>query len=143
MTRFTTLLLVNGLVLGAVASAQFAMDFAGYFSGFGPMGAALQGNLDTIGYAEAHGLAAGFALLLVLRRNDGWAGWHLAAALVHILLGGCNLIFWPVFVATGVVPVGIIATTMHVVFAGLQLWAFIARRRSPVRGSNAASSFQV
>ena len=121
------LLLINGLVLGAVASAQFVMDFAGYWYGVGPTGPTLHGNLDTIGFAEAHGLAAGFALLMILRRNDGWAGWHLAAALVHILLGTCNLIFWPIFEAAGLVPMGIVATAMHAVFAGLELRAYFAR----------------
>jgi hypothetical protein len=127
MSRASTLLLVNGIVLGTIASAQFVMDFAGYFTGLGPMGAALHGNLDTLGFSEAHGLAAGFALLMILRRNDGWAGWSLTAALVHILLGTCNIIFWPSFAAAGVVPVGIIATTIHVIFAALELWAYLQR----------------
>ena len=125
MSRSSTLLLVNGIVLSAIASAQFVMDFAGYFTGVGPMGAALHGNLDTLGFSEAHGLAAGFALLMILRRNDGWRGWNLTAALVHVLLGTCNLIFWPSFANAGVVPVGIIATTIHVIFAALELWAYL------------------
>jgi hypothetical protein len=119
--------LVNGIVLGAIASAQFMLDFAGYWYGFGPTGPALHGNLDTIGFAEAHGLAAGFSLLLILRRNDGWAGWHASAALVHILLGGCNLIFWPLYEASNLVTLGVLATAMHAAFAGLELWAAFAR----------------
>ena len=101
------------------------MDFAGYFTGIGPMGAALHGNLDTIGFSEAHGLAAGFALLMILRRNDGWRGWNLVAGarprsarhLQHHLLA--------VFASAGVVPVGIIATAIHVIFAALELWAYL------------------
>jgi hypothetical protein len=41
MSRASTLLLVNGIVLGAMATAQFVLDFVGYFTGLGPMGAAL------------------------------------------------------------------------------------------------------
>jgi hypothetical protein len=41
MPHASTLLLVNGIVLGTIASTQFVMDFVGYFTGFGPMGAAL------------------------------------------------------------------------------------------------------
>lgn len=124
MERASTLLLVNGLVLGTIAAAQFVMDFVGYFWGIGPMGASLHGNLDTLGFSEAHGLALGFALLMILRRGDGWAGWNLVAGLVHTLLGACNIIFWPSFEAAGVVPVGYIATGIHIIFAGLEFWEF-------------------
>lgn len=121
------LLLVNGIVLGAIALLQFALDFLAYWFGFGPTAPSLQGNLHTLAYAEAHGLAAVLAALFILRRHDGFAGWHAVAALVHILLGGCNLIFWPAFAAAGLVPMGIGATIMHAVFAALELWAFARR----------------
>lgn len=133
MSRAPTLLLVNGLVLGVIAGAQFVMDFVGYYSGIGPMGASLYGNLDTLGFSEAHGLALGFAILMVIRRNDGWAGWNIVAALVHTLLGTCNILFWASFEAAGVVPVGYIATGMHIVFAVLELWAFVRRRALEIR----------
>jgi hypothetical protein len=125
MQQRSMLLLLNGAVLGAVACVQLTLDFAGYWFGIGPAGATLQDNLDTIGFAEAHGLAAIFAALLIIRRKDGWAGWHPAAALVHALLGGCNLIFWPAFEASNLVTMGIVATAMHAVFAALQLWASV------------------
>ena len=127
MSRASTLLLVNGVVLGTIAAMQFVMDFVGYFTSVGPMGAALHGNLDTIGFAEAHGLAAGIAVLMILRRKDGWRGWNLTAALVHVLLGACNVIFWGSFAAAGVVPVGIIATTIYVIFATLEIRACFNR----------------
>jgi len=44
------LLIVNGLVLGAVALLQVNLDVLGYFTGLGPAGPALHGNLDAIGY---------------------------------------------------------------------------------------------
>ena len=134
MSRASTVLLVNGIVLGAVACLQFVLDFTGYFTGIGPMGDALHGNLDTIGYSEAHGLAAGLALLMILRRNDGWRGWNLVAGLVHVLLGTCNLVFWPVFASASVVPMGIIATAMHAVFAILEIWTYVqVSRREAAR----------
>lgn len=125
----STLLLINGIVLGAVAVLQFGFDFAGYWLGVGPTGPALHGNLDAIGYAEAHGLAAILALLLIIRRHDGFVGWHAVAAGLHFLLGVCNLIFWPLFVTWGLVPMGIGATAMHVIFFVLESWAFVRAPR--------------
>ena len=124
----STLLLVNGIVLGAVAVLQFVLDFLGYWTGLGPTGPALHGNLDAIGFAEAHGLAAILAVLFILRRNDGFVGWHAVAAAVHLLLGVCNLIFWPLFATWGLVPMGIAATLMHAVFFVLETWAFLSAR---------------
>ncbi len=40
---------------------------------------------------------------------------------------GSDVIFWPSFAAAGVVPVGIVATAIHLVFAVLELWAYVAR----------------
>ncbi|MGB3338204.1 MAG: hypothetical protein WBA73_13590 [Devosia sp.] len=126
MGQNAKLLLINGIILGIVAFLQFGFDFASYFVGIGPMGAPLHGNLDAIGYAEAHGLAAIFAVLFVLRRNDQFAGWHAVAGCLHLLLGTCNVIFWPVFLSGPVASVGgLLATLMHAVFAVLQLWAFV------------------
>jgi hypothetical protein len=70
------LLLANGIILGAVAVVQFTLDFLAYGLGVGPTAAALHGNLDTIGYAEAHGLAAIVALLssFFAVTTAGWAG---------------------------------------------------------------------
>ena len=125
------LLLVNGIMLGAIGALQFVFDFAAYWFDAGPTASALHDNLYTLGFAEAHGLATIFAALLILRRNDGWPGWHLAAAIAHTLLGTCNLVFWPIFAEWGLVPMGVISTAMHVVFVVLQLWAYLVR--GPIR----------
>ena len=124
-----TLLLVNGLILGAVALLQFVLDFVAYWFALGPTAPALHGNLDTIGYAEAHGLALGLAALLILRRRDGWAGWHLVAGLAHGLLGICNLIFWPLFATWNLEPMGVAATAMHAIFVGFELNAYFGWHR--------------
>lgn len=111
----STLLLVNGLILGGVALLQFCFDLVGYRYGWGPTGVALHNNLDAIGYTEAHGLAAILGFLLIVHRHKG-ALWHAIAAVTHLLLGTCNLIFWPLFVKWGLVPMGILATLMHAIF---------------------------
>lgn len=129
-----TLLLVNGAVLGGVALLQFCFDLLGYAYGWGPTGPALHGNLDAIGYTEAHGLAAILSMLLIARRHDGFAGWHGVAAGIHLLLGVCNLLFWPVFVKWGLVPMGVAATLMHGVF-------FVLEARALVRSGTQTAAF--
>ncbi len=124
------LLLVNGLILGGVALLQVSLDVLAYFTGLGLTGPALHGNLDAIGYTEAHGLAAILSLLFILRRKDGWAGWHGVAAGTHLLLGTANIVFWPVFGKWDLVPMGIGATALHVVFFALEVWALARSRRA-------------
>lgn len=135
MTRQSShLLLVNGVILGTVGLLQFGLDFAAYFTGFGPTGPALHNNLDALGYAEAHGLAAVLGFLWVTRRQDGYLGWHAIAASTHLLLGACNLIYWPLFAKWGLVPMGVAATLMHAVFFVLETRAFFsAKRAQPLR----------
>jgi hypothetical protein len=122
------LLLVNGVILGAVALLQFNLDIVGYAFGFGPTGIALHANLDAIGYTEAHGLAAIAAFVLIIRRKDGRASWHGIAATIHLLLGACNLAFWPVFTRWGLEPMGVLATAMHAIFFALEGLAFARSR---------------
>lgn len=125
------LLLINGLILGAVALVSFNLDLLGYFYGLGMTGPALHGNLDAIAYTEAHGLAAIVSLLLVLRRHDGWIGWHAVAAGMHLLLGLCNLVFFEVFVTWELVGLGVAATALHIVFFTLQTVALARALLSP------------
>ncbi len=132
----STLMLINGLVLGFIAVLQFGFDFTSYYFAVGPMGPALHANLDAIGYAEAHGLAAIFAVLFVIRRHDGFAGWHAVACGLHILLGTCNIIFWPVFLSSNVATVGgVLATVMHIAFAAAQFWVLVTSNQIPARAS--------
>jgi hypothetical protein len=44
-TQRPTLLLINGIVLGVIATAQFVLDFVAYWTGFGPTGPTLHQNL--------------------------------------------------------------------------------------------------
>ncbi|KQW85833.1 hypothetical protein ASC89_01815 [Devosia sp. Root413D1] len=121
------LLLGNGLVLGATGLAQASFDLAGYFLNLGPLAAALHGNPDALAYFEAHALAMLAAVLLIANHRTAGAGWNWAAAAIHLLLGGANLLFWPTFVAYDLVPMGIVATSGHALFLGLELVAAGAR----------------
>jgi len=57
--------------------------------------------------------------------------WHQYPALVHALLGGANLLFWPIFKRFGMVPMGIITTAAHAFF-GLELGSCAVRTRGDI-----------
>lgn len=131
-----SLLLVNGLVLAAIAGLQSLFDLAGNFLNFGPTAAALFENPDTIGYFEAHALALVVAVLMLMHRKAEGRTWHWVAVVFHAICGGANLLFWSSFTTYGLVPMGIAATAMHAVFLTLQLSAIVARRRAAQGASN-------
>lgn len=57
---------------------------------------------------EAHGLAFILAVLLWNAHPVRYA--HLTAGAVMSLLGVCNLVFWPLFTATGMTAAGVAAS---------------------------------
>jgi hypothetical protein len=78
-----------------------------------------------IGFVEAHGLA--FILGVLLWRAAPQRTWHLTAAAIHALLGTANLVFWQIFVAADMLPVGYITTCLHWLFVALHLGAVVAK----------------
>ena len=48
---------------------------------------------------------------------------HLTAGVVMSLLGVCNLVFWPLFPATGMTAAGVGLTALHLLFAVAQFVA--------------------
>jgi len=129
-----SLLLANGAILGTVALAALLADLAGHFVNVGPMGPSLFENNDAIGFFEAHGLALIAAILLLRYRNEAGPSWNFTAATIHLLLGGANLLFWPVFVEHNLVPMGIATTAMHAVFFVLELGVGLWRKPEIITG---------
>jgi hypothetical protein len=121
----TLILRANALYLGIAAFGGLLSDVLGIYVGHGPVGriAAVAPHAG-IGFVEAHGLA--LILSVLLWRASPSRSWHLAAAAVHTLLGTANLAFWPFFVAADMLPVGYITTSLHALFAVLQLVAAIS-----------------
>jgi hypothetical protein len=136
-----TLLLVNGLMLGATGFVQSNFDLAGSFLGLGPMGGYLHGKADTVGFFEAHLLAFILAVLILVHRKSEGATWNWTAAGIHLLLGSANLMFWQIFVDAGQLPLGIISTSAHGVFFVLELVA--ALMRSPQLTSGRGAVFKI
>ncbi len=130
------LLLANGAVLLLVSAFAGLSDLAGHFFGLGPF-AMFEGNYDSIAFVEAHGLAFILALLFIAHRAWPTARWNWIAAATHLLLGGSNLIFWPMFAQTGTVPMGVAMTAMHFAFIGLHTIAALARTPALISGPGA------
>jgi hypothetical protein len=130
---FSLLLLVNGTALAGTGVVQSMFDLSGHFLNKGPLAGSLHGNLDTLAFLEAHGLAVIVGILLIVHRRAVDARWHWVAAATHTLLGGANLMFWPIFAHYDLVPMGIVATAMHIFFAVTQLAAASLRTQAKGR----------
>jgi len=112
----------NALYLGAAAFGGVHADVLGAAFGLGPLASVFAAAPHAaIGMLEAHGLALIVAVLFW--RAAPAPQWHGAALAVHMLLGGANLAFWPLFAAADMVGVGVVTTVLHGVFALLQAYA--------------------
>lgn len=105
-----------------VAGAGFAGDLIGALFGPGALSLALvQTPLGAVGAVWGYGLSIVFGVLLW--RAEPIRAWHLTAVAVHALLGTFNLLFWASFAAADRLAIGYITTTLHGIFAALQLSA--------------------
>jgi hypothetical protein len=112
---------------GAAITALLLWDVPGIFFGVGPQARLLANAPHTgIGFIEAHGLA--LILSVLLWRAAPERSWHLTALAVEVLLGTANLVFWQIFVAADVLAAGYITTSLHWIFAVLQLLASMPPR---------------
>jgi hypothetical protein len=123
------ILRADGLFLIVVGTIQFLLELRAYYFGVGPASGLIRDAPHTvIGFIEAHGLAIIMGVLFA--RAVPTRSWHLAGAAVHVLLGTANLVFWQIFIAADVLPMGYGSTAIHWILVVLQLWAAAA---SPAR----------
>jgi hypothetical protein len=111
-----TVLKLNAAFLILIGSLQMIFESLSHFRGLGPLSDRFMGSPFTIGFFEAHGLAVLMGLLLWRASANPEKFWHLFAVVIHILLGGANLLFWNSFVQLDFVLPGIIATILHGLF---------------------------
>ncbi len=131
------LLLANGVILGAIALFAFLSDLAGAFLNLGGFASVLYQNDAAVGMVEAHGLALIASALLVFNHRADGPSFNFAAAVIHLLLGGANLLFWPLYAAHGLLVIGIITTLMHGAFFALELGAALWRKPEIATGPGA------
>ena len=68
---------IDGGFLALVGTAQMTLELVGYHFGVGPFGRVFDHSPYTIGWVEAHGLAALIGVLfLVAGGRDGRPHWH-------------------------------------------------------------------
>ena len=117
------ILRANALYLGIASIAAFLLlDLRGIALGSGPAGQIFAAAPHAaIGFVEAHGLAFILSVLLWNAHPVRYA--HFTAAAVMSLLGVSNIVFWPLFTATGMTAAGIALTFFHLFFAAMQLLA--------------------
>jgi hypothetical protein len=111
-----TVLKLNAAFLILIGSLQMIFELLSHFGGIGPLANRFTQSPFTIGFFEAHGLAALIGLLLWRASANPEKFWHQFAIVIHILLGGANLLFWNSFVQLDFVLPGIVATVFHGVF---------------------------
>lgn len=116
------LLLWNGAFLLFMGGAAALADAAGHFLGKGPFGRVMHHAPLAISSIEAHLLAVLLGALLL-----GGAGLpdrrrlHVFAAAVHVVLGGCNLLYFEsAFGALDLRTFGTVVTLLHIGFAGAE-----------------------
>jgi len=128
------LLKANAAFLGLFGTVSFFMlDVRGIWFASGPQVAVLRGEpASGVGFLEAHGLAVILAIWFwrASRAESPDRSWHFTAFAVHTLLAACNISLWRIFILCDVLPLGYVSTSLHVIFAVLQLIA--ARSTSKV-----------
>jgi hypothetical protein len=116
------ILRANAFYIGIAGAAGVVFDLRGAWYGVGPQGRVLaDAPHAAIGFVEAHGLAVILAVLLW--RAVPSRSWHLTAAAMVALLGTSNLLFWPLFAASGALALGYVTTALHWTFFMLQMAA--------------------
>ena len=109
------ILRANGAFLVAVGGGAMVSDAVGHFLGIGPL-AIMRGSPHSIGGFEAHGLAALMGILLWRAARAPAPFWHVIGLMVHLLLGGANLMFWSSFAYMNAVAMGYATTAFHILF---------------------------
>ena len=127
------LLRANAAFLMVMGGGAAVADAMGHFFGKGPLGAAMFRAPLAISSFEAHLLAFVMGVLL-------WRGarlpdrkpFHVLAAVVHVILGGSNILFFEgAFGALGMERFGVFITAFHVAFACAQASVALKAPRHP------------
>lgn len=134
----TWILKLNAAFLvGGSLGGLFLLDIPGMLAS-GPARAILgPAPYLAIGFLEAHCLA--FVIAMLLWHGEPKARWHFTALSTELILGTCNILCWQLFVVTGTLVMGYLTTSLHWIFAALQLVTLGAAARRTEEGRDAMS----
>jgi len=122
MSLNKTVLKLNALFLILIGCLQIIFELLSHFMGAGPLDDRFLASPYTLGFFEAHGLAVLMGILLWRASANPQRFWHQLAVVIHILLGGANLLFWNSFIQLDFVMPGIIATVFHGIFIVMEAY---------------------
>ena len=122
MSLNKTVLKLNALFLMLIGSLQIIFELLSHFMGAGPLADRFLESPYTLGFFEAHGLAVLMGILLWRAAANPQKFWHQLAVIIHILLGGANLLFWNSFIQLDFVAPGIVATVFHGIFVVMEAY---------------------
>jgi hypothetical protein len=105
-----------------IGSVQMIFELLSHFMGAGPLAERFLESPYTLGFFEAHGLAVLMGILLWRASAKPQRFWHQLAVIIHILLGGANLLFWNSFIQLDFVAPGIVATVFHAIFVVMETY---------------------
>lgn len=121
------ILAVNGYILLLVGLAQVALGLLAYFFGAGPLQKLFESiPMAILPFTEAFALAALFGIVFIKEsKKFGYSTfWNKLACTIHLILGSCNLMFWPFFTsAQNLIIPGIAATILHFSLVIAELYA--------------------
>lgn len=123
---------IDGRFLVAAGTVQLVSELLSHYRSSGLHGDTFADSPYTIGFIEAHGLAAMLgALLLWSSRQRDRDFFHGFAIVIHAFLTAANIVFWNSFVEFDFIAPGVLATAAHTVFIGCQARCLLARRSLP------------
>ena len=138
------LLRVDGTFLIIAGLVQLLSEAVSHYAGKGLHDDTFADSPYTIGFVEAHGLAAMTGILLL------WAAtqqrrrfFHGFAVATHVFLAAANVIFWDSFVDFNFVAAGILATTAHMTFIACQAACVASLGRESVSNLLAEPNYDV
>ena len=117
-----TVLKLNAIFLMLIGSLQMIFELLSHFLGAGPLTHRFLASPYTLGFFEAHGLAVLMGILLWRAAANPQKFSHQFAVIIHILLGGANLLFWNSFIQLDFVAPGIVATVFHGIFVVMEAY---------------------